>query len=85
MRARLNRSPRFSPPAPLRKVRVMLAGVDSVGIGINPVEGWNSWMILFFIGVIVVGVSRFSRVCLDRNREEHLSRSRNQQRTTTTA
>lgn len=41
----------------LAKVRVMLAGVDSVGIGINPVEGWNSWMILFFVGVIVVGVS----------------------------
>lgn len=37
----------------------MLAGVDSVGIGVNPVEGWNSWMILFFIGVIVVGVSLF--------------------------
>lgn len=37
----------------------MLAGVDSVGIGINPVEGWNSWMILFFVGVIVVGVSLF--------------------------
>ena len=33
----------------------MLAGVDSVGIGINPVEGWNPWMSLFFIGVIVVG------------------------------
>lgn len=39
----------------------MLAGVDSVGIGINPIEGWNSWMILFFIGVIVVGVSLFQR------------------------
>lgn len=37
----------------------MLAGVDSVGIGINPVEGWNSWMVLFFVGVIVVGVSLF--------------------------
>lgn len=35
----------------------MQAGVDSVGIGINPVEGWNSWMTIFFIGVIVVGVS----------------------------
>lgn len=37
----------------------MLAGVDSVGIGINPVEGWNSWRVLFFVGVIVVGVSLF--------------------------
>eukprot|EP00752_Nemacystus_decipiens_P007034 g6310.t1 len=36
-------------------VRVMLAGVDAVGIGINPVEGWNSWMVFFFVGVIVVG------------------------------
>ncbi len=39
------------------QVRVMQAGVDSVGIGINPVEGWNSWMTFFFIGVIIVGVS----------------------------
>lgn len=33
----------------------MLAGVDSVGIGINPVENWNPWKTLFFIGAIVVG------------------------------
>lgn len=43
----------------------MLAGVDSVGIGINPVEDWNSWMVFFFIGVIVVGVSLSLRVLLD--------------------
>lgn len=43
--------------ASLLQVRVMLAGVDSVGIGINPVEGWNSWMILYYVGVIIVGVS----------------------------
>ena len=57
----------------------MLAGVDSVGIGINPVEGWNSWMILFFVGVIVVGVSTtLSIISWGRNREEFFPRSRNQ-------
>lgn len=37
------------------KVNVMLAGVDSVGIGVNPVQDWSTWMVLFFVGVILVG------------------------------
>lgn len=57
----------------------MLAGVDSVGIGINPIEGWNSWMILFFIGVIVVGVSLFQRFLASKSGGAS-PRSSNQQR-----